>query len=228
MNWNKYIATQLLEAADVPTPKTWLYKLNNGWKFGQHPPCKKIVILKNNCEAFGLGVSQKSVMEVNDLESLEARCRNICEEIKCPELLVQEFVCGPEVYVPTYRLGNSFYVPLALKIDIESDNWKEGDPIGFDVNRLKKHTFSPYENAKIHKEISRYSSVAMEQLEIDILSRMDFRIGEGEHPKLFDTAETPGMGVSHAISRSLKEFDTDIDAWKLIVSLNVARYMNNY
>ena len=227
LGWNKFLSTRILQASGIPTPRSWHFRKGLGWKGGNAPAEEKEVIIKNNTEAWGLGISHDPVLRGPSVAEVEMECNRICEETGLTELIVQEFVDGSEICTPVFRLRNDFFVFKPAEIFIEDESWSQGNAIGIDLNRRQKHAFRPVANEQLAAETSRLASQAMDELEIDIISRMDFRVDANGIPKLFDMAEVPGLNEDHAIGRSLEFAGARFDGWEFMMALNVQRAMDN-
>ncbi|WP_321404465.1 hypothetical protein [Maridesulfovibrio sp.] len=225
LGWNKYLSTTILQSNGIPTPRSWLFKKKEGWISSISPESGIDLIIKNNTEAWGLGVSNEPVLKNKSIQEVEEECIKICDETYLDELIVQEFIEGPEIYTPVFKLFSNYLVFTPMEIKIKTPEWSVGRPIGFKLNTLKKHYFQPFSSAKISHKISKIAAEAMEWLNIDIISRMDFRIDSLGTPRLFDMAEVPGLGEGHAISQSLKASGANFDAWELMLALNIQRIL---
>jgi D-alanine-D-alanine ligase-like ATP-grasp enzyme len=223
LGWNKFVSTRVLEASGVPTPKSWHYRLDQGWKADSPPSPGMDLIIKNNTEAWGLGVSDEPVLRNASINDVEAKCREILGATGLRDVIVQEFIEGPEVYTPVFRLGADFLVFRPVQIFIDDSMWSEGKPIGMNLNRRQKHNFRPLADESLESNIASLAARAMDELEIDILSRMDFRIDGAGVPRLFDMAEVPGLSQNHAVGQSLSFAKAPFDGWELMMALNVLR-----
>jgi D-alanine-D-alanine ligase len=223
LGWNKFISTRVLQGADIPTPKSWHYRRNEGWKGGVSPSKGIDLIVKNNTEAWALGVTTDPILHNPSADDVERRCQEVLEETGLNDLIVQEFVEGPEVYTPVFRLGSDYLVFHPMEIRIEDQDWSEGNPIGISLNQRQKHVFKRLSDKRLEARVASLAARAMEELEIDILSRMDFRIGPSGVPFLFDMAEVPGLSADHAVGQSLAAAAAPFDGWELMMALNVLR-----
>ncbi|MGJ8573449.1 MAG: hypothetical protein ACSHXI_22435 [Hoeflea sp.] len=224
LGWNKFLSTRILEASGIPTPQSWHFKKHLGWKGNEAPADGQDLIIKNNTEAWGLGVSADPIIRGSILAEVETEIERILKATGLTELIVQEFVYGPEIYAPVFRLWGDFFVFDPVEIYIQDNDWSQGNAIGIDLNRRQKHAFRRMPDKELAKEISRFAARAMEELEIDILSRMDFRVDQTGTPKLFDMAEVPGLSEDHAIGQSLKSCGAPFDSWELMMALNIQRF----
>lgn len=223
LGWNKYLSTQILRANGIPTPSSWHFRANVSWKGGKGPPEGLDLIVKNNTEAWGLGVSEKPVIRAATLDAVTSICQKICAATGLSELIVQEFIGGPEVYTSVFRSRDDFLVFPPMEISIDDRDWSPGDPIGLALNCRHRHRFRPLQSVQLVRRISNLAAQAMEELEMDIISRMDFRIDQHGEPRLFDMAEVPGINEGHAVAESLKASGASFDAWELMLALNVKR-----
>ena len=168
-------------------------------------------------------MSDEPVLRSVKIKDVEAKCQEILIATGLRDVIVQEFIDGPEVYTPVFRLGADFLVFCPVQIFIEDDAWSEGKPIGLNLNRRHKHTFRRLPDENLETEIASLAARAMDELEIDILSRMDFRIDDIGTPRLFDMAEVPGLSENHAVGQSLSFAGASFDGWELMMALNVLR-----
>lgn len=228
LGWNKFISTRVLQAVGIATPRSWHFRRDQGWKAGDSPPPGTDLIVKNNTEAWALGVTADPVLRNATKEAIERRCHEVLWETGLEDLIVQEFVQGPEVYTPVFRRGSDFLVFHPMQIFVDSDDWSEGDPIGISLNRRQKHGFKKLGDDELEVELASNAARAMEELEIDVVSRMDFRVNASGRPMLFDMAEVPGLSPDHAVGQSLSAAAAPFDGWELMMALNILRVVENY
>ena len=225
LGWNKFISTRILQAAGIPTPKSWLFRSDRGWK-GVAPEEGIDLIIKNNTEAWGLGVSRDPVLRKPTRVVAERVCGDVSRETGLKELIVQEFIDGPEIYTPVFQLGKDYFVFNPMEIRIEDPDWSSGAPIGLELNRLQKHAFRSHDDKVVANQIAEFAAKAMEELDIESTSRMDVRVDPAGVPKLFDMAEVPGLSDDHAIGLSLKSAGAGVDPWEVMMALNIRRVLD--
>jgi len=223
LGWNKFISTRVLQAAGIPTPRSWHYRRDQGWKGGVSPPPDVDLIVKNNTEAWALGVSADPILRNPAADDVERRCRGVLEETGLHDLIVQEFVDGPEIYTPVFRQGSDYLVFHPMQIFIDDDGWSEGNPIGISLNRQQKHMFKQLVDDGLEAKVASQAARAMEELEMDVIARMDFRVDPSGVPLLFDMAEVPGLSADHAVGQSLATAGVPFDGWELMMAINVLR-----
>ncbi len=194
--WHKYHNFQVLREAELPVPDTWLFCGAKGWRGGRQPRPGAKVITKSTYEAWAVGVDDNSVCIVDDrfLSAVQAKY----EEIGQP-VTVQSFIGGKEVYVPLFELSG-FWCPGPMEV-VKRHAQKEDFVITFQDNVTPNSiSFVPYQTSA--SELIHIAEQAMQILEIESISRIDFRIGSDNKPFIIDVAEVPSLHPSHALAQS--------------------------
>jgi D-alanine-D-alanine ligase len=188
---HKFHSFAVLRAVGIPTPPVWHYSLGGGW-VGEAPPDGKKVIVKSTYEAWSVGVSTDSVFVV-DGPSAGARAGRIAQEIG-QSVTVQEFVSGPEVCVTVLASPERLVLP-PVEVVL---NRAEGSPDAVmtleDNLRRRGVLYRPF--AAPESTLVRLRRVALETidvLELQGLTRMDFRVDADGRPWLIDVAISPGV-----------------------------------
>jgi len=204
---HKFHYLTILRAFGISTPRVWHYRLLNGWICGMSPPSGTTVIAKSTYESWSVGVTERSIFEVDD--ACDDRVRSIAQSIG-QSVTVQEFVSGPEVCVPVFALPDCFTTP-AMEVVLGK---APGDPTAvmtIDDNLTKgavlHRPFAGHERTV--RKIAARAIQAFEVLELDAFARIDFRIDDNGEPWIIDVGVSPGIGSSSSAFTSLSQLGFD-------------------
>lgn len=189
---DKYISGCILEYLGLPAPKSWLYKVSEGWLLGQKPPFGELVIAKLNYETSSIGLSQENIFQYNSEKDnfLEKMSQKYQQDI-----IIQPFISGYEVETSFVRSSSNFsFMPMGISLN---NNEMLGDAI-LDYNARKDHPYTFFElEEKIPELVSDIQKCTLDvgtALEITGLGRVDFRITPQHQFYITDVATNPGYG----------------------------------
>lgn len=174
---NKYYFSTLLEAHNVPVPKTWL-QMDDGKWMNTSPPNDTIVIYKPCSESASQGITSKNVIKYSGQEIY-----------KNGNSLVQEYIAGYECEVPIVELDHCLYTLPPVIIDLKnntimdeytSDNYSYGFLDASCI--LQPNTILL---------IEKYAEKAFRLLDMRNYGRIDFRINQNNEPYIFDVSTMP-------------------------------------
>ncbi len=174
---NKYYFSKLLEAHNIPVPKTWMQVQNGKW-LETPPPNNTIVIYKPFNESASQGITIKNIIKYTGQEMG-----------KGSGSLVQEYISGYECEVPIIEIDHTIYTLPPVIIDLEdnpiideimSDNYSYGFQDASDI---------------LHPDtillIEKYAKKTFRLLDMCNYGRIDFRINQSGLPYIFDVSTMP-------------------------------------
>lgn len=203
---HKFHSFRLLDALGFDVPPVWHFSQEAGWVGGE-PPTGLKVIAKSTFEAWSVGVTEDSVFVVD--QSSEERLAAIAAAIGQP-VTVQEFVSGPEVYVPIYSCPERVTSPPIESILSKApENGDAVVTIGDNVtdNAIFYRRFDA--DTDLMRRLHSSALEVFDLFELRGATRMDFRIDSNGLPRLTDIAVSPGLEAdgSAATSLALLGFD---------------------
>lgn len=203
---HKFHSFRLLEALGFDVPSVWHYSEEAGWVGGK-PPAGLKVIAKSTFEAWSVGVTDDSVFVVDD--SSEERLATIAAAIGQP-VTVQEFVSGPEVYVPMYSCPERVISPPVESILSKAPG--SGEAVVTIDDNITNHAISYRRfdaGADLMRRLHNRALEVFELFELRGLTRMDFRIDADGIPQLTDIAVSPGLEADGSAAGSLALYGFD-------------------
>lgn len=195
--WHKYHNYQVLKEADLPVPETWLFTSKEGWRNQRKPLTGDMVILKATYEAWAVGVSDASVMEVD--AEFEDKVAKLESQLGQP-ITVQKFIEGKEIYVPILDVGSSF-VPGVVELQ-KREKGKHSIVTFEDNLKADNIYFELIPRNELTEKLKDIAISAMRTLEIECIGRIDFRVDEHNCPYIIDVAEVPSLHPKHALTQS--------------------------
>lgn len=197
---HKFHYLTLLRALGERVPRTWQYRLGEGWATGERPEDGLRVIAKSTYESWSVGVTRDSVFRVDS--SSEEHLSEIANRIG-QAVTVQEFVSGLEVCVPVLACPEVMVTPpmqaLLTRAPDDLDAVMTIDDTLAD-NGLVHRRLQTGDNldAQLREAASRVFGI----LELSAFGRLDFRLDGSGIPWLFDVAVSPGIGPRSSAYRS--------------------------
>jgi D-alanine-D-alanine ligase len=207
---HKFHSSLVLEALGVLTPRTWHYRESSGW-LGVWPPQGMRVIAKSTYEAWSVGVTIDSVFFVDD--TTEDRLEGLAADLGQP-VTVQEFISGAEVCVPVISSPDRLVAP-PLEAVVERAPHDPEAIMTVDDN-LDPHGVSHvlYDGPPAVVERITHTTLAVfEALQLQGLSRVDFRVDARGRAYAFDVAVSPGIGRKSSAFLSLAALGFDHSAF---------------
>lgn len=180
---NKDIYTVLLDSSNISVPKSMVYET--------HKSCTNLfskfnndkVIVKNLHESASIGLSTQNVFKVSEDSPL--KLEKICTQMHCTELLVQEFIDGPEFEVLVIQFKGIYYPLTPIEIVFPNTHTY----IDTEMSNSYQYQFR-ITTSEIADSLRNAAKEAASILKIKDYARFDFRIKNGV-PYLFDIAGTP-------------------------------------
>ena len=180
---NKSIFTSVLEAKNISVPKSMVFKKSD-------PPEQLInkfkndtVIVKSMHESASIGLSNQNVFKASD--DIVTNLIKLSTEMNCDQLLVQEFIDGPEFEVLVIQFKGIYYALTPVEITFPDTHTY----IDTEISNSYQYGFRipPKEMISVLCNSAKEAATA---LNIKDYARFDFRIKNGV-PHLFDIAGTP-------------------------------------
>jgi len=203
---HKFHSFVVLDAIGVPIPKTWHYRPPAGW-IGKRPPDGAKVIAKSTYEAWSVGVTQDSIFTVD--EASERRLESLAADIG-QALTVQEFIPGTEVCVPVISCPQRLVAPPMEAVITRAPD--DPDAVMTIDDNLTSGGVShrPFRGPeRLLRRLEKQALEVFDALELQGLTRIDFRIDDQERPWVFDVAISPGVGRKSSAFLSLAELGLD-------------------
>jgi D-alanine-D-alanine ligase len=217
---HKFHSFTLLRALGVQVPRTWQYRLGSGW-ITDSPPSGTKVIAKSAYESWAVGVTDASVFIAEPTSTV--RLAQIAEMIG-QDVTVQEFIAGPEVYVPVLSCPQLVACP-PVEVILKRSPEQADSFITIDDN-LRNGAIS-YQRfiGDAHTEARLRDSARsiFGLLELEGFGRIDFRIDTGGNPWVFDVAISPGLEAEGSGHKSLAGFGFDYPRFiRLVIAASLA------
>lgn len=202
---HKFHSFLVIAALGVSTPQTWHFEPSRGW-IGGRPPAGVRVIVKSTYEAWSVGVTEESVFVVD--ESCDRRVAEIARQIG-QAATVQAFIPGTEVYVPVMSCPERIVMPPVEAVIRRA----AGDPdavMTIDDNLERGVGYRRFDGPKeLIERLGEDALTVFEGLQLQGLTRIDFRIDEGGRPWVIDVAVSPGLSLRSPVFLSASEIGLD-------------------
>lgn len=190
----KYHVNKLLEASNIPVPRTFIY--NNGWLFDSKPSQRQEILLKPIYESASIGIDANSLKSYTNELDTEIQVRN--NEMQQP-IIAQEFIEGYEVEFPIYINQNNIFPLLPVGLSLPDNEPRMGKNY-LDYERIYFDQYNFYdfrENENYNNEmVDIVKNVAL-LLGMHGLCRVDFRIMNKYHFYITDVSTNPHF-ISHS------------------------------
>lgn len=185
----------------LPICKSWLYKKGIGWFFNQKPPINQKVIMKLNYEASSIGLTNENIFLYN--ENSDDFIREFALEYE-QDIIVQEFISGYEVEIPTIRFKDD--VMCVLGCGIKVNNEENLDEVILD-NDIRNNSKYEYYNYKYDNLLKMYevAEQVIKHLDIESFGRVDFRIDNNNNFYITDISTNPHLTKSLSFYYGFKE-----------------------
>jgi D-alanine-D-alanine ligase len=217
---HKFHCFTLLRELGVMTPRTWQYRPGKGW-MGESPSPGTKVIVKSTYEAWAVGVTQDSVFVVD--ESCDARVAEIAAGIG-QAVTVQEFIAGPEVYVPVVSCPEIVVAPPVESVLTRAPG--DGEAVVTIDDNLSDEaiTYRRFDGGRdLDDRLRKCAREIFDLLELQGLARIDFRIDAAGQPWVFDIGISPGMEARGSAAVSLAEYGFEYPAFvRLVIAATLA------
>jgi len=185
---NKYYFSTLLEAHNIPVPRSWLLDDKGNWSKGT-PQYNEMVICKPSSESASQGINEQSVFPASESKF------NL---LKPGNYIVQSYIEGAECEVPVFKINDIIHVLPPIGIDLK------GKQI-LDEDTSEKYNYGFYllentQSSKTITQIKQYAESAFNLLQMDVYGRIDFRIDKNGNPYIFDISTTPYTTLHSSIA----------------------------
>jgi len=216
---NKFHSFTVLESLGVDVPRTWLYRPDRGW-IGDAPPQGLKVITKSNCESWAVGVTDDSVFVVDD--HCTERVARIANDID-QAVVTQEYISGPEVYVPVLSCPELVATPPVLSVLKRAPNDDEAY-VRLEDNLNDMIVYRRFKaDTSVDARLRDAAREIYDLLELQGLGRIDFRVDDKGCPWVFDIAISPGLERDGSAAVSLAAYGFDYaSAVRLVVASTLA------
>lgn len=216
---HKFHSFLVLAALGVSTPQTWHFDPSRGW-IGDRPPTGLRVIVKSTYEAWSVGVTDESIFVVD--ESSDRRVTEIAEQIG-QAVTVQEFIPGSEVYVSILSCPERIVMPAVEAVITRAP----GDPhavMTLDDNVRRGVGYRLFDGPKeLIDRLGRDALTVFEGLQLQGLTRIDFRVDGDGRPWVIDVAVSPGLGRKGPAFLAASEFGLDHPTFlRAVVAASIA------
>jgi len=195
---DKYLTGRLLKSADVPVPLNFMVEtpkemhlLENIFQQG------KMFIVKPRWEGSSKGVFLNSL--VNNFADLEQRVTYIFSRYRQPAV-IEEFIEKDEITAAVY--GNETPRVLGMMKIVPKEESDQPFLYSLEIKRdwqakVKYEGQSSIAPA-IQKAIEKYALTAYRVLELRDISRIDFRVGRDDIPRIIDINPLPGLSPRYS------------------------------
>jgi D-alanine-D-alanine ligase len=188
---HKYQIQKLLEVHRVPSPRTWLYRENDGWLGGNRPRNGETVIIKTTYEAASIGIDEHAIRTVDDdIEMFLTERASMFEQ----PLTVQEFVAGYEAEVPILESTNPEALGVA-GIELDGTSCLGDAALLYDI--VDRDAYKFFDFTSVDPDLSDHMKhIAVNVFKIVGLSgvgRVDFRIDRNGRAFVTDVTDNPHM-----------------------------------
>ena len=196
---DKLATKEVLEAGNLPTPKTYTLGIN----------LKFPLIVKPVAEDSSLGITDRSVVKNEKELILETeRIKNMYDE----EALIEEYIDGRELNVTVLGNGdNATPLPISeivfgplfndkYKIVDFTAKWEE------DTQRYKETTgVCPADlPKKVTEQVQELALTAFVATGCNDVARVDIRLDQNDRPFILEVNANPGIGPTDGATRSAK------------------------
>lgn len=223
---NKFIYSKYLESMGIKIPQTLLFS-NGKLNITNDFIIPKSLIVKNNCEAASVGLTEKNIINFDgNPKHLVTAAETLSKEMKSSHLLLQEYIDGSECEVLVIKINERYYAfsPIELLI-------RNSKIITDSVSNAYDYTFQELQEKKsinICTNIKNTTEKAAELLNIDDYARFDFRIDSNGEIYLIDIAGTPYLtrhsSVAYLFTNVLHLEYNNI--FKLIIAASLSNQSN--
>lgn len=216
---NKWFFSQVLLNTEVSTPKAILCTkdtLKNAEIF-----LGETVIIKNVFESAsqGLHIGNRILIE----KDYSNKIIGIIEQMNVKQVLLQQYIDGPECEVLVIQFRNRYYALEPVEIIINGNDFLDSDISNSYSYSFRRLTDSM--DSKIVSKIKHDAVKAATALNIKDYARFDFRINK-KQPYLIDIAGTP-YTISHSSIAYLFEEIMHLeynDIYKVIMACCISNY----
>ena len=204
---NKYYFSTLLQAHDIPVPKSWLLSDTKVW-LNDMPTDGTYVICKPSAESASQGVNVTNIFPAS---------QNAFNKLPAIEYIVQSYVEGEECEVPVFKVGESIMVLPPVGINLYGN--KILDENASATNHYEFYSLEKTQSQSTIEKIRLFAKKTFELLRMDVYGRIDFRIDSQGNPYVFDVSTTPYTTVHSSFAFAFEHLGyTYNDIYKAIIS----------
>lgn len=216
---NKWIFTQILSNMGILTPKSVLYT-SNDYNILE-PFLNTTILLKNVYESASMGllIDNKLYLTRENLRMVDM----VLRRMQTKQILVQEYICGPECEVLVIQFKGKYYALEPVEIVISGNDFL--DSLTSNLYNYSFKKLSDSLSPTIIDNIKKQAAKAAQILNIKDYARFDFRINN-DQPYLIDIAGTP-YTIKHSSIAYLFENILNLD-YKDIYKTVMACSFSNY
>lgn len=216
---NKFVYSKYLESLGITIPKTLLYSDDT-----LHVPkdftFPKLLIVKNNCEAASIGLTEKNIIKFDDdMNSFINTIHILSKNMNSKQLILQEFIDGCECEVLAIKYNGKYHAFMPIELLIRNSKI-----ITDSISNLYDYTFRPLSERcldSVVAKIKKTTENAARILNINNYARFDYRINSDGEAFLIDIAGTPYLtkhsSIAYLFTNVLKLEYSDI--FKLIAAV---------
>jgi D-alanine-D-alanine ligase len=211
---HKFHYLTVIRSLGIRTPRAWHYRPETGWAGGMAPANGTKVIVKSTYESWSVGVSDDSVFVVDD--SCEGRVSTVAHQIG-QAVTVQEFVSGPEVFVPILSCPEPVVMP-PMEAVLDKDQSAPDAVVTIDDNLRRRVSHRRFEDDPgVMASLCAAAVHVFDALGLRSLARIDFRVDDAGEPWVIDVGVSPGLGAGGAACRSIGELGFDYPGFLRVV-----------
>lgn len=216
---NKWFFSQILSNFKILTPKMLLCtndtieKANIFWG--------KTVLIKNVFESASQGLSSNNrILIKNDYRE---RISDIINQMKVNQILLQQYIDGPECEVLVIQYKHQYYAFEPIEIVINGNDFLDSE-----ISNSYNYSFRKLSDtlpSEVIDSIKNSAIKAATALKIKDYARFDFRVN-GDRPYLIDIAGTP-YTIKHSSISYLFEEVMNLeynDIYKIILACCISNY----
>lgn len=203
---HKFHSFRLLQGLGVTVPKTWQFRLEDGWVDGE-PDHGIKVIAKSTYDAWAVGVNDSSVFVSN--ANCTDRVAALAESIG-QDLSVQEFKSGKEVYVPVFSCPELVTGPPVESVLRRAPTDEDAYVTLADNLDDAAIFYRPFvADEEVLARLRGAARRIFDLLQMEGFGRIDFRVDAEGQPWVFDIAISPGMEAGGAGAKSVAVYGFD-------------------
>lgn len=221
---NKYHLNKLLEAHNMPVPKSWLYSTTSTWLNNLRPKTGLEVIAKPIYESASIGISDSSKFiytpemdnEINELSS----------KLEQP-IIVQEFIRGFEVETPVITFGNIHCAPISIGIAFDNKKWLDDKFLTYDDIYSDNYSFYNFNeaHADVAGVILNVTKSVAQIINIEGLGRVDFRVTQNGELFITDVSTNPHLVEHSSYQYLFQELELKhSDLFKILIQSTLSKY----
>jgi D-alanine-D-alanine ligase len=200
---HKFHANSILKRVGLPVPDSWMCRADGTWIGGRTPPLGTKVIVKPMYESMAIGISDSSVLVVDD--AFDQFTAGRTQAFRQP-VAVQQFVTGYEVGIPVLELDRPEALPV-VTYTYEKNIRYGGRPRTFEDENLSDRVgleFADYLPEAQYRALQYYAVLAFERPRCGQIARQHVNLFKHElqtqmEVSFFDGPRDPGLQKPDAL-----------------------------